>query len=234
MITNEVILLKVKQRLNKLASNDYDNITNWQIIEAYNKGCLLWVRRNLHGYNQFKEGDESSKRRITDLEVLLVEGKNIKVQKHDGYYDFKLPEDFLEWKSVSVKAKADCCDERRMMVYLSKVGDTGELLRNYNYKPNFEWGETFCTLSGNKTRIYTENKFEITTCEFSYFKLPNKIEIVGTSNPYTGAISNKDVHSEFKDDLIELFIDECVKILAGDIENITGNQLADNSVETNN
>jgi hypothetical protein len=33
---------------------------------------------------------------------------------------------------------------------------------------------------------------------------------------------------------VEVFIDECVKILAGDLEDVTANQIADNSVETNN
>ena len=41
------ILLKVQERLNKLASNDYDNIQNWQIVEAFNKGQVDWCRRNL-------------------------------------------------------------------------------------------------------------------------------------------------------------------------------------------
>ena len=37
---NQAILLKVKQRLNKLASDDYDNIETWQILEAFNKGVV--------------------------------------------------------------------------------------------------------------------------------------------------------------------------------------------------
>ena len=32
---NATLEIKLKQRLNKLASNDYDNIEKWQIIEAF-------------------------------------------------------------------------------------------------------------------------------------------------------------------------------------------------------
>ena len=39
---------------------------------------------------------------------------------------------------------------------------------------------------------------------------------------YTGITSTQEVESEFKDDIIELIIDEAVSILAGDIE--SGNQ----------
>ncbi|MEY2869876.1 MAG: Cellulophaga phage phi4:1 [Bacteroidota bacterium] len=233
MISNQVILLKVRQRLNKLASNDYDNITDWRIVEAFNKATISWVRRNLHGYNHFKEGDESSKRRITDLQVLLIE-KPLALKKKDGFYQADIPKDFMEWKRINAKAKSGCCDERPMMIYLSREGDTDELLRNHHRKPNFQWAETFCNLANNKVKVYTNNEFEITSGNLVYYRFPNKIEIIGVSNPYTGESSKKTVESEFKDDLVELFIDEASKIIAGDIENITANQLTDNYVETNN
>ncbi len=50
-MTNAALQLKIKQRLNKLASNDYDNIECWQIVEAFNKAQVEWVRRQLHGNN---------------------------------------------------------------------------------------------------------------------------------------------------------------------------------------
>ena len=70
---NSTVQLKLKQRLNKLSSNDYDNIESWQIAEAFNKAQVEWSRRQLHGGNMYKEGDEFSKRRIDDMQVLLRE-----------------------------------------------------------------------------------------------------------------------------------------------------------------
>ena len=64
---NFTLQLKIKQRLNKLSSNDYDNIECWMMVEAFNKGMVDWGRRNLHGLNLVKEGDEQSKRRIGSL-----------------------------------------------------------------------------------------------------------------------------------------------------------------------
>jgi len=61
---NSTLLIKLKQRLNKLDSQDYDNIECWQFVEAFNKVQLDWCRRTLHGGNMYKEGDEMSKRRI--------------------------------------------------------------------------------------------------------------------------------------------------------------------------
>jgi len=68
---NSTISIKLKQRINKLDSQDYDNIECWQIVEAFNKAQVEWCRRQLHGLNIVKEGDEQSTRRKDDLQVLL-------------------------------------------------------------------------------------------------------------------------------------------------------------------
>lgn len=233
-MTNDTIQIKVKQRINKLASNDYDNIMPWQIVEAFNKGMVAWCRRNLMGTNMSKTGDEASKRRIDDLQVLLID-KPLQMVKKDLYYQSPtIPADYLEWKRISAYANKDCCDKRKMVIYLAEEANVDELLRDYNKKPSFEWGETFATVLGNKIKIYTNNDFDIETAVLTYYRQPRRIQIPGTSDPYTGQVSSTDVECEFKDDLVELFIDECVKILAGDLEDVTANQIADNSVETNN
>lgn len=72
-MNNALLQIKIKERLNKLASMDYDNIECWQIAEAFNKAQLEFVRRQVHGINQKKEGDESSTVLIDDLQRLLVE-----------------------------------------------------------------------------------------------------------------------------------------------------------------
>lgn len=233
-MTNDTIQIKVKQRINKLASNDYDNILPWQIVEAFNKGVVSWCRRNLMGTNMSKLGDEGSKRRIDDLQVLLTE-ETLQMVKKDLYYQSPvIPSDYFEWKKINANAKKDCCTKRRMMIYLAEEGNADELLRDYNKKPSFEWSETFATILGNKIKVYTNNDFDLEETKLTYYKQPRRIQILGTSDPYTGLISTENVECEFKDDLVELFIDECVKILAGDLEDITANQIADNSVETNN
>ena len=65
-MNNTTLQIKFKQRLNKIASDDYDNIECWQIVEAFNKAQIEWCRRQLHGTNNYREGDEMSKRRVDD------------------------------------------------------------------------------------------------------------------------------------------------------------------------
>jgi hypothetical protein len=231
---NSTILIKVRQRLNKLASNDYDNIQDWQVIEAFNKGQVDWCRRNLHGLNVKQEGDEQSTRRIDDLQILLTTTPLLTFDKKDYYETLSIPSDYLQWKRISTKAKTDCCGSKRMIVYLAEQANVDELLRDKNKNPSFEWGETFATFKDNKVQIYTNNKFEVVEPELIYYRQPAGIQIAGVTDPYTGLIPSTDVQCEFKDDLVELFVDECAKIIAGDMESQLQMQRQQQVVENNN
>lgn len=234
-MNNITIQLKIQQRLNKLASNDFDNIQPWQIVEAFNKGCVAWCRRQLHGMNTKQTGDEQSKRRIDDLQVILNEVP-VTLTKQDGYYESTvLPADYFEWKRIAGKAKHECCTNLRdMVITLAEEANVDEVNRDVNKQPSFDWGETYCTLKNNRVRIHTINEFEIPEAILSYYRQPRRIEVVGIVDPYTGLLSTVEVESEFKDDINELFVDEAAKILAGDIESFNQSQVASQQVEGNN
>tara|TARA_R110002153_G_scaffold116579_2_gene260256 strand:- start:3591 stop:4295 length:705 start_codon:yes stop_codon:yes gene_type:complete len=234
-MNNATIQLKIQQRLNKLASQDYDNIECWQVVESFNKAQVSWCRRQLHGMNQKQEGDEQSKRRIDDLQVILKE-ETINLTNKDKYFESTiLPEDYFEWKRISAYAKDPCCKEpREMVIYLAEEANVDELLRDVNKQPSFPWGETFCTLKNNRVRIFTNNKFEIDKALLSYYKQPLRIQIKDCVDPYTQVLSTENIECEFKDDIIELFVDESVKILAGDLESFNQVTTATGQVESNN
>lgn len=220
---NSVLVIKVKQRLNKLDSQDYDNIECWQVVEAFNKAQVEWVRRQLHGINIVKEGDEQSTRRIDDLQLLLGTINIPFIQGDISYYS-DLPSNYLQWKRVDVYAKKGCCDDRRMSVYLAEEGNLNQLLFDNAKKPSFEWAETFATLKNNKVNVYTNNEFDISSGALTYYRQPVRIEVLGCVDPYTSTQTTTDVICEFKDDIVELLIDEAASILAGDIE--SGNQFS--------
>lgn len=223
-MTNSTLQLKFRERLNKLSSNDYDNIECWHIVEAFNKAQIEWVRRQLRGGNIFSDGDEQSGRRIDDLQRLL-KPIPLPIQDRGIFYETvaELPDDYLEYKRIDVKAKDECCeDPRPMNVYLAEEDNRSNLLRDDMKKPSFEWAETFSTLINNKARIFTNDEFKLVDAELTYYRFPIYIQIENCVDPYTGVASTANVESEFKDDIIELMIDEAVAIVAGDIE--SGNQ----------
>ncbi len=230
---NSTIVIKLKQRINKLDSQDYDNIECWQAVEAFNKAQVEWCRRQLHGLNIVKEGDEQSTRRKDDLQVLLSDNQLSLIDKKD-YFLGTIPENYLQFKRVDVFACKDCCDDRRMTVYLAEEGNLNQLLRDKSKKPSFEWAETFATLINNQVHIYTNNEFEISQADLTYYRQPRKIQIQGCIDPYTNVESLTEVQSEFKDDIIEVIIDEAVSIIAGDIESSVQYPRGSQTAERNN
>jgi hypothetical protein len=230
---NSTITIKIKQRLNKLDSQDYDNIECWQIVESFNKAQVEWVRRQLHGINLVKEGDEQSTRRKDDLQILL-QTFPLNIANKEYYYDGILPENYLQWKRVDIFANKDCCGKRSMMVYLAEEANLRELLRDKSKQPSFEWGETFATLKGGYVNLYTNGEFNIEAADLIYYRQPIKIQILDCVDPYTNIQSTQEVQCEFKDDIIELIIDEAASILAGDIESINQFSRGTEGAERNN
>jgi len=234
-MNNQILRLKLKQRLNKLSSNDYDNIENWQIIEAFNKAQVEWVRRMLHGNNLYKEGDEYSKRRIDDLQILLTEF-NLTGTSNGKYFESTNfpPADYLEYKRLTTDAFTECCEKpRSMTVYLVEEANISLYLRDPLKRPDFDWSETIATLINNNVRIYVRD-FNVSNSVLTYYRQPVKIQFAGSLNPYTGVVSTTDVICEFKDDITEVILDDTAAIIAGDIENFNQMQREQQSAERNN
>lgn len=234
---NRTIILRVREGLNKLSSSDYDNIENWQIVLAFNVELSNWVRRQLHGSNIKQTGDEQSKRRIDDLEVLLTKIPLTLSRKTGGYEESTnpLPSDYMEYKRVEVLAENSCCEGSRLMtVWLAEEANVPLYLKDSNKKPSFSWACTFCTFAGGKLRIYTNGEFEISEANIHYYRQPRRIEIAGVENPFTGVVSPLDVDCEFKEDVIELIIEASIARLAANIDNFNQYRVANNNVENNN
>jgi hypothetical protein len=121
-----------------------------------------------------------------------------------------------------------------MTVYLAEEANIASLLSDEFRKPSFEWGETFCTIMGNRIKIYHDDLFTIVDPILTYYRKPIYIQIAGAIDPYTGLTSATNVICEFKDDIVELLIDETASILAGDIESVNQFSRGTQNAERNN
>lgn len=230
---NNLVRLKLKQRLNKLASNDFTNLECWQEAELINKAQLGVVRRNLHGGNQYREGDEQSVIRIDDLQILLKQ-KDVQGSNQGRFFESTtLPEDYLKFKRVSAFAiSKDCKNGRNMTISLVEEANIDDLLADFLLRPSFKWSETFCTLISNKIRIYTNDEFAIKDCKLTYYRMPRPIVFEGCRDWNDDVGTDQEL--EFKDDIVELFIDEAAKIAAADMNDYNNYQRSEASVEKGN
>jgi len=233
-MNNDTIRIKVEERLNKLSSSDYDNIECWQVVEAFNKAQIEWCRRQLHGGNIYKEGDEMSKRRVDDLQILLNEITLTGIVTDTYFEGTNFPSDYMEYKRVYTTASTECCPKPfTLTCYLAEEANVQLLLRDPLKRPDFEWGETFCTLIDNKIRIY-RREFDVVKPTLTYYKKPINIEIQGCVDPYTGIVTTTNIFCEFKDDIVELIIDEAASLLAGDIDELNQYQRGTQQAERSN
>jgi len=231
-MNNNLLQIKIKERLNKLASLDYDNFECWQIQEAINKAQLEWVRRQLYAMNVRKEGAEQSSGLIDDLQMLMKH--ELLIAKDKGiFYQADIPGDYLHYVRTDVFGKKECCPARRITVYEVEEANISVILDNKDKQPNFEWAETVATRMNNKLKVYTNNEFDITECHLIYFRKPQEIQINGCVDVATGTTFTADQECEFNDDVAEIIADATAMILAGDIESITQYQREQQNVQTN-
>ena len=231
-MNNNLLQIKIKQRLNKLASLDYDNIECWQIAEAFNKAQIEWTRRQIRGVNIKKEGSEQSQGIVDDLQRLIRQTTLNMTDKVNYYQSEKLPEEYLQFIRTDVFAKQECCPERRIIVYSVEEADISIILDNDNKKPSFEWGETVAIIADNTFSIYTDRQFDITSIDLTYYRKPVPVSFANCVDISTGQ-ATPDVPCEFKDDVAEILVDNAVMILAADIESFNQYTRANTSIQTN-
>lgn len=232
-MTNALILIKFTQRLNKLSSQDYDNLECWSIVEAFNNAQLKWIRRQIVGINSKQIGDEGSKNLIDDLQILLTRKDLAASVTTEKFVEtVTLPSDFLYTKKIEVLGTKTGCGERSFVAYQVEEADVENTYADYNSTPSFDWSETFYSIAGNKLRIYKKD-FNITKVILTYYRRPKDIQIKDCVNPSTGTVSPQDVICEFKDDIVEIIVDEAISISAGDIESFNQHTIAKQNVQNN-
>lgn len=211
---------KIDIRLNKSASDDYDNLWPYIKSEAVNKAVNDWVRRQYRGKNQTQEGDEESVARVDDLQILLkadfltIRDKGVYVETN------RLPSDYLYYKRVTPYVSKGDCESVTIESQLREEVNVDKLLPSL---PSFEFEETFHTLIGNKIHLYHNKQFTVDKLQLTYYRKPKVYSFKKLKDTL-----------EFKDDVCDIIIDEACKIIASDIESLNQKALAEQRAESNN
>lgn len=224
-INNNLLKLKIERKLNKLGSNDYDNIECWQLVQTFNEVQLGWA-------GKVTEVGEANRKNVEDISILLT-AKELKGTNKDSYFEsVPLPSDLLSLERVSGKMyTSDCPDGKTCVLYDGEEANLDNLLSDENKEPSFEWGETFKTQVGNRIRIYTED-FTMGDVSIVYYRNPRPISFDGCVDEFDNL--TKDVTCEFKNDVVDMLITKTAASLAGDIESINQYQINEQQSNQNN
>lgn len=224
-MNSKIAIQRIKQGIEKQDTNSYANFTNWDFEDALNKGLSDWFRRQNHGTNAYREGEEESEMRVDDLQVFLTE-KKMAVTNYKIYSDsIKLPSNYRYYNKLSLITSKGDCKNVLLPSKLVENSNTDELLADWTSSPSFEFEQAFHSMLSNKFRLFHNDEFEIEYIKLSYYRAPQLIKCDNSS---------MDLSWEIKDDVAELIIDEAIKNLAGNIEHSTATQLAKTRVEENN
>lgn len=240
MITVESLLYKVDLKLNKVATLEHQVIPLENKILALNEAQLKLIKLKLGPDNPSGLGLDAFKKRYEDVEVLLERPALHPLiltladsRLNQWIADLRLltPE-YMFYIDSYVIADKNTCKDRTIYVNrdLTKHADVVTLLTNSNYKPSFEYEETFCTISNLNLEIYTDGTFTPKKVFVSYIRYPAYIDYTGYVRlDGTNSITeNCELPAYLEDELVNLAVDE----LAMDTENTPAVQFTQQRIRT--
>lgn len=240
MILVDSLLYKIDQRLNKLSTNDHQQIQLEDKILALNEAQLILIKQKVSGFSTSNGmGMDAFKKRYEDLQGLVVDYQplsltetNSQINQWSSSITTLVPE-YLFYLDSYVLADKGRCKNRIVWINkdLLKHGDLQFLLNNTHYKPSFEYQETFNSVSSSEISIFTDGTFIPTKLQLMYLRYPNYIDKQGYVK-FDGSDSidtNCELPLYMEDELLDLTI----LSLGFGTENLSAVQSSQMRIQTN-
>jgi len=190
MIPVDSLLYKIDQKLNKLSTNEHQQINLEDKILALNEAQIKLIKQKVDGTNTVNGlGLDAFKKRYEDLQSLVetynhqpldLHIKNTELNQWAANVHLLVPKYMFYIDSYILADKGQCTD-RKIWINrdLAKHGDLQFCLNNTHYKPSFEYQETFNFLSSDEISIFTDGTFTPKTINISYMRYPQYINKTG-------------------------------------------------------
>jgi hypothetical protein len=242
MIPVDSLLYKIDQKLNKLSTNNHQQIQLEDKILALNEAQIKLIKQKVDGFSVVSGmGMDAFKKRYEDLQSLVIsyiDGKlNLKIKNEElnQWYAkiHDLSPKYMFYLDSYVLADKGVCKDRKIWINkdLAKHGDLQFLLNNDHYKPSFEYQETFNFISSDEISIFTDGTFTPSGVYISYMRYPIYIDKTGYIK-FDGQPST-DVDCELETYLEDELVDLTVQNLAMYTENAAAVQSAQFRIQTN-
>ena len=242
MIPVDSLLYKVDQRLNKLSTNEHQQINLEDKILALNEAQIKLIKQKVDGFSTSSGmGMDAFKKRYEDLQSLVEDYnhqplpltlEDVQLNQWKADVTTLLPK-YMFYLDCYVIADKGRCKDRKIWINndLTKHGDLQFLLNNDHYKPSFEYQETFNYLATDDMSIFTDGTFTPTSINIMYMRYPVYIDKTG----YIGFDGNPSVdrNCELELYLEDELLDLTVQNLAMYTENQSAVQSAAYRIQTN-
>jgi hypothetical protein len=190
MIPVDSLLYKIDQRLNKLSTNEHQQIALEDKILALNEAQIKLIKQKVDGFGTTSGmGLDAFKKRYEDLQSLVInygDGelpltlKNAELNQWMANVHDLVPK-YMFYIDSYVLASKGRCEDRKIWINrdLAKHGDLSLLLNNTHYRPSFEYQETFNSISSDEISIFTDGTFTPSNIYVSYMRYPEYINKTG-------------------------------------------------------
>lgn len=197
MVSPELIYIKLLLKVNKGNSQGNIAIDKDRFVLLFNEVKNRWVETLL------KEKDSILIDSLWEIvkTTELLDG----IEKSD-YTDFEMPIDFYELTLANCEAKRGKC-KKNIFLREVKNQDKNTLRFNSNYKPDFDFEWSFCSLQNGFIRVYRSD-FKVTKLSLEYYKVIPNLDIEGYIHLDGTPSSNQPI------DLSEQYIDQIVNLAA--------------------
>lgn len=242
MILVDSLLYKIDQKLNKLSTNEHQQIQLEDKILALNEAQIKLIKQKVDGFSVPNGmGMDAFKKRYEDLQRLIIDynkGKldlsltNSTLNQWSANINLLTPK-YMFYVDSYILADKGVCKGRQIWINkdLAKHGDLQFLMNNEHYKPSFEYQETFNFISSDEISIFTDGTFTPSAIYISYMRYPIYIDKAGYEK-FDGTAST-DVDCELETYLEDELVDLTVQNLAMYTENASAVQSAQFRIQTN-
>jgi len=242
MIPVDSLLYKIDQKLNKLSTNEHQQINLEDKILALNEAQIKLIKQKVDGQNTVSGlGLDAFKKRYEDLQSLVI------TYNHQPLDLTLLNADLNQWMTnihqlvpkymfyidSYVLADKGRCTDRKIWINrdLAKHGDIQFILNNDHYKPSFEYQETFNFISSDEISVFTDGTFTPKQIFISYMRYPEYINKEGYI--MLDGEPSYDQNCELETYLEDEILDITVQSLAMYTENMSAVQTAQMRIQTN-
>lgn len=228
MIPVDSLLYKIDQKLNKLSTNEHQQIQLEDKILALNEAQLKLIKQKMDGPpTPSGKGMDSTRKRYEDLQKLIEAYEDhplnlTEVNKELNKWTASLlgiSPAYMFYVDAYILADKGLCKDRQIWINRDLLGhgDLQFVLNNVHYKPSFEYQETCTYISSDEIAIFTDGTFTPTKLYLSYVRYPKYIDKEGYVKLDGTNSINQDC--ELKNYLEDELVDLTVQDLAGYTEN---------------
>lgn len=201
MVSPELIYIKFLNKVNKGNTQGDTAVDKERFVLIFNEVKNRWVERTIKTKDTI----------LIDSLWEIVKTINLTSgAKKDDYFEFLIPVDFYELILAQCNATRKHC-KKRIFVREVKNHDKNVLRSNSNYKPDFDFEWSFCSIQDKYLRIYVTD-FNVEDATIEYYEVLPNLDIEG----YTHLDGTPSTNIPIP--LSEQYVDQIINLAAEEFE----------------